>query len=102
MTTHTLGGVAYPTGASSATGQQIQPGAASSGQTAAYSTERFPKTKNVVVFKGTIEIMQVANGFVMNIASKEGCSYDTYIASTIQEVNERLTATVVAFKLEQP
>ena len=111
MTTQTLAGVAYPTGAASAIGQQIfntQPSlntvinAASAGQTAAYSTERLPKTKNVVVFKGTIEIMQVANGFVMNIASKEGCAYDTYIASTIQEVNERLTATVVAFKLEQP
>lgn len=93
MTTHTLGGVAYPTGASMTS--------VTSAQTAAYPTEHLPKTKNIVVFKGTIEIMQVANGFVMNIATKEGYSYDTYIASTIQEVNERLTATMVAFKLEQ-
>lgn len=107
MTTQTLGSVTYPTGAAS---QQIfanQPNlntvisAATAGQTAAYPTERLPKTKNIVVFKGTIEIMQVANGFVMNIATKEGYAYDTYIASTIQEVNERLTATMVAFKLEQ-
>lgn len=104
MTTQTLGGVAYPTGAAS---QQIfnnQPNlttVTSGVVTAAYPTERLPKTKNIVVFKGTIEIMQVANGFVMNIATKEGYAYDTYIASTIQEVNERLTATMVAFKLEQ-
>ena len=88
MTTHTLGGVAYPLSHVVVA-------------TAAYPTERLPKTKNIVVFKGTIEIMQVANGFVMNIATKEGYAYDTYIASTIQEVNERLTATMVAFKLEQ-
>jgi hypothetical protein len=60
------------------------------------------KSKNSVVFKGTIEIMQVANGFVMNVATKEGYEYDTYVASTIQEVNERLAATIVSFKLEQP
>ena len=100
MTTHTLGGVAYPTGASMTSVTSAQT-AAYPAQTAAHPTERLPKTKNIVVFKGTIEIMQVANGFVMNIATKEGYAYDTYIASTIQEVNERLTATMVAFKLEQ-
>lgn len=94
MTTQTLGGVAYPTGANdfAETFKAL---------IGTYPTERLPKTKNIVVFKGTIEIMQVANGFVMNIATKEGYAYDTYIASTIQEVNERLTATMVAFKLEQ-
>jgi hypothetical protein len=60
------------------------------------------KSRNSVVFKGTIEIMQVANGFVMNVATKEGYEYDTYVASTIQEVNERLAATIVSFRLEQP
>jgi len=66
------------------------------------TTKPFKKSKNFVVFKGTIEIMQVANGFVMNVATKEGYEYDTYVASTIQEVNERLAATIVSFKLEQP
>ena len=93
MTTHTLGATAYPTGATMTS--------VASAQTATYPTDRLPKTKNIIVFKGTIEIMQVANGFVMNIATKEGYAFDTYIASTIQEVNERLTATMVAFKLEQ-
>jgi hypothetical protein len=106
MTIQTLAGVATP-----ATEKifSTQPNlntvisAATAGQNAvAYPTDRLPKTKNIVVFKGTIEIMQVANGFVMNIATKEGYAYDTYIASTIQEVNERLTATMVTFKLEQP
>jgi hypothetical protein len=60
------------------------------------------KFKNSIVFKGTIEIMQVANGFVINVATKEGYEYDSYVASTIQEVNERLAATIVSFKLEQP
>lgn len=59
-------------------------------------------SKNSIVFKGTIEIVQVANGFVMNVTTKEGYEYDTYVASTIQEVNERLAATIVSFKLEQP
>jgi hypothetical protein len=94
MTTHTLGGVAYPTGASSATGSSMTSGT----QLGTYAP---PKSTNIVLFSGKVEIAQVANGFVMNVGTKEGYAYDTYIASTIQEVNERLIAIMAATKMEQ-
>jgi hypothetical protein len=52
------------------------------------------------VFNGRINVEKVANGYVINIATREGYSYDTYIATTIQEVNERIAASMVSFQLE--
>jgi hypothetical protein len=52
------------------------------------------------IFHGTVEVLQVANGYIVNIGRKEGYAYDTYIAETIPEVNERIAAAIVAFQLE--
>lgn len=52
------------------------------------------------VFNGRINVEKVANGYIINIATQEGRAYDTYIASTIQEVNERIAASMVSFQLE--
>ena len=52
------------------------------------------------VFNGRINVEQVANGYVIQIATREGYEFDTYIASTIQEVNERIAASMVSFQLE--
>jgi hypothetical protein len=52
------------------------------------------------VFNGRINVEKVANGYVINIATQEGKLFDTYIASTIQEVNERIAASMVSFQLE--
>lgn len=58
------------------------------------------KTKSQTVFNGRINVEKVANGYIINIATREGYEYDTYIASTIQEVNERIAAAMVSFQLE--
>jgi hypothetical protein len=42
----------------------------------------------------------VANGYIVNIGRKEGYEYETYIAETITDVNERIAAAIVAFQLE--
>jgi hypothetical protein len=52
------------------------------------------------IFSGNIEVLQVANGYIVNIATKEGYAYTTYIAHTITEVNEIIAAAMVAFQLE--
>jgi hypothetical protein len=52
------------------------------------------------VFNGRINVEKVANGYVINIATREGYAFDTYIAYTIQEVNERIAASMVSFQLE--
>lgn len=53
------------------------------------------------IFSGNIEVQQVANGFVVNIGTREGYEYETHIASTITEVNEIIAAAMVAFQLEK-
>jgi hypothetical protein len=53
------------------------------------------------IFSGNIEVQQVANGFVVNIATREGYEYETHIAHTITEVNEIIAAAMVAFQLEK-
>jgi hypothetical protein len=53
------------------------------------------------IFSGNIEVQQVANGYVINIATKEGYEYTTHIAQTITEVNEIIAAAMVAFQLEK-
>jgi len=57
------------------------------------------KSTNKQIFSGRIEVMQVANGYVINIATREGYEMDTYVASTIAEVNERIAASMVSFQL---
>ena len=61
--------------------------------------EQAPKSKKL--FHGTVEVLQVANGYIVNIGRKEGYEYETYIADTITDVNERIAAAIVAFQLEQ-
>lgn len=56
--------------------------------------------KSTTIFNGRIQVDKVANGYVINIATREGYEYETYIASTIQEVNERIAASMVSFQLE--
>ncbi len=60
--------------------------------------EQVPKSKKL--FHGTVEVLQVANGYIVNIGRKEGYEYETYIAETITDVNERIAAAIVAFQLE--
>lgn len=56
--------------------------------------------RNKKLFHGNIEVLQVANGYVVNIGRKEGYEYETHIAASITEVNEIIAAQIVAFKLE--
>jgi gas vesicle protein len=56
--------------------------------------------RSQTVFNGRINVEKVANGYVINISVREGYEFDTYIASTIQEVNERIAASMVSFQLE--
>jgi hypothetical protein len=60
--------------------------------------EQLPKSKKL--FHGTVEVLQAANGYIVNIGRKEGYEYETYIAETITDVNERIAAAIVAFQLE--
>jgi hypothetical protein len=60
--------------------------------------EQVPKSRKL--FHGTVEVLQVANGYIVNIGRKEGYEYETYIAETITDVNERIAAAIVAFQLE--
>lgn len=55
---------------------------------------------NKKLFHGQIEVLQVANGYIVNIGRKEGYEYETHIASSIVEVNEIIAAQIVAFRLE--
>jgi hypothetical protein len=60
--------------------------------------EQAPKSRKL--FHGTVEVLQVANGYIVNIGRKEGYEYETYIAESITDVNERIAAAIVAFQLE--
>ena len=57
-------------------------------------------SKSKKLFHGTVEVIQVANGYIINIGRKEGYEYETYIADTITDVNDRIAAAIVAFQLE--
>jgi hypothetical protein len=57
--------------------------------------------KSKKLFHGTVEVLQVANGYIVNIGRKEGYEYETYIAESITDVNERIAAAIVAFQLEK-
>ena len=56
--------------------------------------------KSQTIFNGRIQVDKVANGYVISIATREGYEFETYIASTVQEVNERIAASMVSFQLE--
>jgi hypothetical protein len=63
-------------------------------------TAQVKSSSSQTVFNGRINVEKVANGYVINIATREGYAFDTYIAYTIQEVNERIAASMVSFQLE--
>lgn len=52
------------------------------------------------LFDGRVEVLKVANGYLVNIGRREGYEYETHIASSIAEVNEIIAAQIVAFRLE--
>lgn len=64
------------------------------------ATQQIKASSSRTVFNGRINVEQVANGYVIQISTREGYEFDTYIASTIQEVNERIAASMVSFQLE--
>lgn len=55
---------------------------------------------NKRIFVGNLEVVQVANGYTVNIGTKEGYEYVTHIARSIVEVNEIIAAAMVAFQLD--
>jgi hypothetical protein len=59
-----------------------------------------PRMKNKTLFSGRIEVQQVTNGYIVNIATREGYEFDTHIASTIKDVNDIIATAIVAFQLE--
>lgn len=64
------------------------------------TAQQVKSSSSQTVFNGRINVEKVANGYVINIATREGYAFDTYIAYTIQEVNERIAASMVSFQLE--
>jgi hypothetical protein len=56
--------------------------------------------KNKTLFSGRIEVQQVSNGYIVNIATREGYEFDTHIAATVKEVNDIISTAIVAFQLE--
>lgn len=59
-----------------------------------------PRMRHKTVFSGRIEVQQVCNGYVVNIATREGYEFDTHIAATVKEVNDIISTAIVAFQLE--
>jgi hypothetical protein len=53
-----------------------------------------------MLFRGIVEVHSVANGYIVRIATHEGERYETYVASTVEEVNARIASAIVAFQLE--
>ena len=59
-----------------------------------------PRMKNKTLFSGRIEVQQVTNGYIVNIATREGYEFDTHIAATVKDVNDIISTAIVAFQLE--
>lgn len=55
---------------------------------------------NQQVFHANIEVLKVANGYLVNIGRAEGYRLETHIATTVDEVNAIIMAQMVAFRLE--
>jgi hypothetical protein len=58
------------------------------------------RTTSKRIFHGNVEVLHVANGYIINIGTREGYEYTTHIAQTVAEVNEIIAAAMVAFQLE--
>lgn len=94
-------------------GANIAQGAISGSLTASSSTNlaaqqatvmrEYPKsarTTNKTIFSGRVEVQKVINGYIVNIATREGYEFDTHIATTVKEVNDIIATAIVAFQLE--
>jgi hypothetical protein len=57
-------------------------------------------TRNVTVFNGKIEVVKVANGYIVNIGRTEGYEFESHIATTPEQVNGIIMSQMVAFRLE--
>lgn len=55
---------------------------------------------NKTIFSARIEVVQVNNGYIVQIGRQEGYEYDSYIAENIKQVNDILAAQIVTMKLE--
>lgn len=63
----------------------------------AVSTQR---RSSETIFSANIEVIKVANGYIVRTSTKDGYEGTAHIASTIQEVNDLIAASVVAYRLE--
>jgi hypothetical protein len=63
--------------------------------------ERDRAPSNRTVFSGKIEVIKVANGYMVNIGRTEGYEFETFIATSVEEVNRIIMAQMVAFRLEE-
>jgi hypothetical protein len=70
------------------------------GSSVHYPDRERPRMKNKTLFSGRVEVQQVCNGYIVNIATREGYEFDTHIAATVKEVNEIISTAIVAFQLE--
>lgn len=52
------------------------------------------------VFAGHIEVLRAANGYLVQIGRTEAGESEVYIAPTIADVNDIITAQMVVFRLE--
>lgn len=66
----------------------------------AYAQIMRPST-NKTVFSAKIEVIKVANGYMVNIGRTEGYEYESHIAKDVKEVNDIIVAQMVAFRLEE-
>lgn len=65
-----------------------------------YMKQKARQSMTKKIFEGRIEVLQAANGYIVNIGKKEGYEFETHIAHSVKEVNEIIAAQIVAFRLE--
>jgi hypothetical protein len=53
-----------------------------------------------LVFRGLVEVEQVCNGYLVTISNGSDKPAMSYVADTLQEVNDIITAQMVCSKLE--
>jgi len=53
-----------------------------------------------LVFRGMVEVEQTCNGYLITVSTGNDKPGMSYIANTLQEVNDIITAQMVCFKLE--
>lgn len=81
-------------------GNNIAGGTIAVGNVSSLGKAQHTRSNSRRIFHGNVEVQQVANGYVVNIGTREGYEYTTHIAQTITEVNEIIAAAMVAFQLE--